>query len=172
MFKFLLKLIFTFILLFGVSNYANYLVTGKTLDLDLKKSLLSDISISKLSNSISGKAESVNQNIKPEAEESYLYKWRDEKGVIHYTSEKPSVEINNLESMKINNQSNVIPALSYSKNSSNTEQAQQISRQLSTELPENIYSPEGIKQLFDQARGIQNLMDDQFNQQENLINNY
>ncbi|MCZ6802955.1 MAG: hypothetical protein O7D86_03210 [Proteobacteria bacterium] len=40
----------------------------------------------------------------------------------------------------------------------------------STELPTNVYSPEGIEHLFNQAKDIQNLVNEQYGQQEKIIN--
>jgi Domain of unknown function (DUF4124) len=168
MFKFLIKVIFFVILLFGVNNYANFLVTGKTVDFSFDPPSLPDINFSEVKESISNKFNAVTAEPESESKSAdiYLYKWRDEKGVIHYTSEKPTEVIQNLESIKINNQINVVPA-----DSNKISTASQADIQLpSTTLPENIYSPEGIKHLFEQAKSIQNLMNEQFEQQENTIN--
>ncbi len=170
MLKFLFKIILIIILLFGFSNYANYLVTGEKPELDINEPILPDIDISKITDSISDKFESVKKEVQAQSEvkESYLYKWRDEKGVIHYTSEKPAENIRSLESIKLSNDTNVVPAVPVPQTSSAINNQQQA---LSTEAPTNVYSPEGIKHLFDQAKSIQNLMNEQFTQQENIINN-
>lgn len=167
MLKLLLKIIFIIILLFGFSNYANYLVTGEPPEINIKKLTLPNIEISKITDSISEKLESAREEIEPAAKNTYLYKWRDEKGIIHYTSEKPSENIQNIESIKLSNDTNVVPAVS--ENKTNSEKANQLQTP-STDLSENIYSPEGIIHLFDQAKDVQNLMNEQFSQQENIIN--
>ena len=151
--------------------YANYMMTGQMPDTNINTPELPDINISKLTNSISDKVDSVKGKITPEItqKETYLYKWRDEKGVIHYTSEKPDGDIKNLESIKIDNQTNVVPAVS--ANTPETEPAQTQNNPVSTQLPTNVYSPEGIKQLFEQAKNVQNLMNEQFDQQERAIEN-
>jgi len=174
MFKFLFKLIIIVILLFGVSHYANYLITGTTPKININKPTLPDINISNLSESISDKFKTDKKETSVATKETYLYKWKDEKGVIHYTSEKPPEDANKIESIKLRNDTNVVPSVSENntenkvsnENTITSEQAQLPS----TNLPENVYSPEGIKHLFEQAKGIQNLMDSQFNQQENIIN--
>ncbi len=167
MMKFLFKIGLIFILLFGFSNYANYLVTGKSPEINFKKPTLPDVDISKIKKSIFDKFESVKEEVKPKEKDSYLYKWRDEKGIIHYTSEKPSENIQSLESIKLSNDTNVVPAVSENKTRSDNTNQQQAP---STDLPANVYSPERIKHLFDQAKGIQNLMNEQFDQQNNIIN--
>ncbi len=166
MLKFLFKIGFVILILFGLSSYANYLLTGKTPDIVINKPTLPDIKISKLTETLSDKF-SVIKEKKPVEENTYLYKWRDTKGVIHYTSEKPPENTQDFESIKINNDTNVIPAVSDKEVTHEKSTQQQIP---STDLPTNIYSPEGIKHLFDQAKGVQNLMNDQFTQQENSIN--
>ncbi len=166
MLKFLLKITILVLLLFGVSNYTNYLVTGQAPEINIDKSALSDIKLSKLKNTISNKFNSAKKEKPPIVKESYLYKWRDAKGVIHYTSEKPPEDVKNLESIKLSNDTNVVPSAL-----ENNAETQSTSTQLpSTNLPENIYSPEGIKHLFEQAKSIQSLMNDKFTQQENIIN--
>lgn len=166
MFKFLLKIIFIFILIFGFSNYANYLMTGETPEIITKP--LPDLDISVIKKSISKKLNSEKETIKvaPETESTYLYKWRDDKGIMHYTSEKPTGEIKSLESIKLSNNTNIIPSDNNDTKQVNDKKSTQL---LSTELPANLYSPEGIKQLFDKAKDIQNLMDENFNHQEAAI---
>lgn len=171
MLKFLYKIILILVMLFGIRMYANYMMTGKTPELQVNKPALPEVSISKLTNSLSNKVDSVKDKFTPKAkkQETYLYKWRDEKGVIHYTSEKPAAQITNLESIKIDNQTNVVPAVS--DNSSKTEPAQQQNTPVSSGMPANIYSPEGIKQLVDQAKNVQNLMNQQYEKIEQAGNN-
>ena len=171
MLKFLYKIIFILVLFFGIRMYANYMMTGKTPELQLNKPTLPEINISKLTDSLSDKVDSVKDKITPEdkKKETYLYKWRDEKGVIHYTSEKPAAQINDLESIKIDNQTNVVPAVS--EKSSKTESIQQQSAPVSSGIPTNIYSPEGIKGLFDRAKNIQKQVNEQYERIEQAGNN-
>lgn len=169
MLKFLYKSILILVLLFGIGMYANYMMTGNAPELPVNKPALAEISISKLSHSLSDKVDAVKNRITPEPKrtETYLYKWRDEKGVIHYTSDKPSGEIKNLESIKIDNQTNVVPSVS--DNSANVGPTQEQSGNSSAAIPNALYSPEGVKQLFDQAKNVQHLMNEQINQQEQVF---
>jgi uncharacterized protein DUF4124 len=165
MLKFLFKIIIFISIASGFAYYANYLMTGKTPDIPINKPILPDINLSKVTGSISNKFKSIKK--KEPVKDASLYKWRDTKGVIHYASEKPSEKIN-YEEIIFNNSTNLVPAVSDSE-TVHENPSQQPSP--STNLPTNIYSPEGIKHLFDQANDIQNLMNDQFTQQENSINN-
>lgn len=169
MLKFLFKISLVVLILFGLGNYANYLITGKAPDISINKPTLPSINISKLTDSLSDKFKSNNEEEQNAVKNTYLYKWRDAKGVIHYTSEKPSGEIENLESIKLSNKTNIVPAVSESE-AIHENATQQLPKSTSTDFPSNIYSPEGVKDLIDQAKDVQNLMNEQFTQQENSIN--
>ena len=165
MLKFLFKIILVILILFGLGSYTNYLLTGKAPDIVINKPTLPDIKMSNLTETLSDKF-SVIKEKKPAAN-TYLYKWRDTKGVMHYTSEKPPENIQNFESIKLSNDTNIIPAVSDNEVAHKKPAQQQVP---STNLPANIYSPEGIKHLFDQAKDVQNLMNDHSIQQEKSIN--
>ncbi len=167
MLKFIFKIIIVILLMFGLSNYANYLMTGKTPDISFEKLSLPKIDMSKLTGSVSEKFDSIKKE--KSTEDTYLYKWRDAKGVIHYTSEKPSNNIANIESIKINNDTNVVPSVS--SNEEESVQQQSVASELPTEIPPNLYSPEGVKQLIDKAKNVQYQMNEQLQEQENIINN-
>ena len=168
MLKFFLKLIFIIVLIFGFSNYANYMITGETPEIIKKTSSLTELNISTINKSITNKLNSRKEKTKtePETKTTYLYKWRDDKGVMHYTSEKPIGEIKSLESIKLSNNTNVITT---NKNNEATASEKKSTQSVSTDLPTNIYSPEGIKQLFDKAKNIQNIMDENLSHQEAAI---
>lgn len=174
MFKFFLKIILIVIILFSISQYTNYLFTGKTPNINFQKPALPKLS--NITDTINNKIDSLKSGSNEQivSKESFLYKWRDENGVIHYTSERPKEYIKSVESIKIDNNTNVVPSVTDNTSDTNEINNPQPSQQQSspaTELPANIYSPEGIKHLFDQAKGIQDLVNDQFSQQENIINN-
>lgn len=158
------------ILIFGVSLYAKYLMTGQTPELNINQKNLPNISVSKITNSISNKVTFVKDKVSTtnEKKEAYFYKWRDQKGIIHYTSEKPAieVEVNKLETIKIDNQTNVVPAVS--DNSAEVESIHQQKQQTTSSIPDNPYSSKGIKQLMNQAKDVQNLMNEHIHQQEQI----
>ena len=152
--------------------YAKYLMTGQTPDFNLNKSDLAEINLSDITDTISDKVESVKEKAIPESNKSEisLYKWRDEKGVIHYTSEKPTSEVKKLETIKIDNQTNVMPAVSDAERGESPSSVQ-TTQQSTPLIPENLYSPEGVKQLIDQAKDVQNLVNEHYDQQQEIINN-
>jgi len=157
----------------GLGTYANYLMTGKLPDIITNRPKIPDIkmpNLPDLTNSLSDKFTSIKK--KTTADDTYLYKWRDANGVIHYTSEKPAEGID-YDSIKLKNDVNVIPAVPTVSKSEITdkEPVQQRSPKLpSTELPTNVYSPEGIKNLLNQAKNVQNLVNEQFKHLEDISN--
>jgi uncharacterized protein DUF4124 len=165
MLKFLFKISLPILILFGLGSYTNYLLTGKIPDIVTNKPILADIKMPELTSTLSDKF-SILKEKEPVAN-TYLYKWRDTKGVIHYTNEKPPENIQNFESIKLSNDTNIVPTVSDNEAARKKPAQQQAP---STNLPTNIYSPKGIKHLFEQAKDVQNLMNNQFTQQENSIN--
>ena len=143
-------------------------MTGETPEITSKLASIPELNISNIKQSISNNIDSKKEEEKiiPKTKDTYLYKWRDDKGVMHYTSEKPTGETKSLEAIKLSNKTNVIPANTENINSSVNNNYKESP---STKLPTNIYSPEGIKHLFDQAKDIQNLMDEQFTKQEVVL---
>ncbi len=165
--KFIVKAFLIACILFGLGNYASYLMTGKLPGFVNQTPEIPDFNISKLTDALSSEFKITNEE-KP-VETRYLYKWRDEKGVIHYTSEKPSEDIN-YESIGLSNDTNVIPAVSENEIIGEKPDQQQPPELPSTELPTNVYSPAGIEHIFNQANDIQNLVNEQFSHQENNSN--
>lgn len=162
MLKFLLKTFLTVFILLGFGSYANYLMTGRAPTLDIQSPVIPDINISDISSDIT---ENISQKIKPTEKKNndakeYMYKWRDSKGVIYYSSERPPDDIN-YESIAYNKETNVVPAIKPGKSPEPTRP--------SNKFVDNVYSPEGIKNLFEQAKDIQNIVNDQFQQQDQVI---
>ena len=162
--RLILKTFFIACILYGLGNYASYLMTGRLPSIVKQPPEIPAFNISKLTKSISTKLR-INSEEK-DTENKYLYKWRDTNGVMHYTSDKPQKDIN-YESIRLSNDTNVVPAVSESDTTSEHPVQQQLP---STEMPANVYSPEGIEQLFNQAKDIQNLVNEQFEQQEVISN--
>ena len=162
--KFVLKTFVISAILIGVGFYVNYLLTGNTPNLAIQKPSMPDLNLSKISESAT---ELFNLNEKDSSDTKYLYKWRDAKGIIHYTSEKPAVNIT-VETIKLSSETNIVPAVSTTDTNQNTSQIQ---------LPQGVdddksnailYSPQGIEQLFDQANDVQNLINEHYDDKSTL----
>lgn len=176
MLKFLLKIFLIAFILFALGKYASYLMTGQPPTVDIKAPVIPDINISEitegLSEAISKKIKLVKEEVnESKNEDNTIYKWRDNNGVLYYTSEQPPDDVN-YESISYNKETNVVPAINTATNKTNTQDNKSTSspKSLSTDFPENVYSPKGIEHLFNQAKDIQNLVNDQFSNQDNISN--
>jgi len=127
----------------------------------LQKTSMPDLNLSKISESatdlfdLNGEASSATK---------YLYKWRDPKGIIHYTSDKPAAGIT-VETIKLSSETNIVPADSTGNVGENAPQRQVPQAVNSDKTSANLYSPQGVEQLFDQANDVKNLINEHYDQQ-------
>ncbi len=157
--KFVLKTLFISSTLIVVGLYVNYLLTGNSPNLVLPKSSMPDLNLSKISESATNL---LDLNGEESTDTKYLYKWRDAKGIIHYTSVKPDAGIN-VETIELSSETNIVPAVSTTNQNIPHSQLPQTSDIDESEV--NIYSPQGIEDLFDQAKDVKNLMNEHYGQQ-------
>ena len=157
------------IILLGAGNYASYMLTGKTPSIINEAPRLPDINLPDIKKSLSQKIDAIKDKTDDNTEVQHLYKWRDDKGVIHFSSEQP-VGIDNVETISYHKETNTVPAIGLIKENTDSPVNNTSPNNLSTEIPENIYSPEGIKQLINQAQDVQKLVNDQLSQQEGQLN--
>lgn len=161
MIKFVLKTLLISAILIGIGLYVNYLLTGNTPSLVIQKPSMPNLNLSKISESATDLFDLSGEEL---SDTKYLYKWRDTKGIIHYTSEKPAADIK-VETIKLSNATNIVPAVSTANTNQNVPQKQLPETVNSDESNANIYSPQGIEQLFDQANDVKNLMNEHYDQQ-------
>lgn len=159
--KFVLKTLFISAILIGVGFYVNYLLTGNTPNLDIQKPSMPDLNLSKISKSATDLFDLNGEEL---SDTKYLYKWRDAKGIIHYASEKPAADIE-VEKIKLSSETNIVPAVSAADTNQNAPQSQLPQAVNSDESNANLYSPQGIEQLFDQANDVKNLINEHYEQQ-------
>lgn len=168
--KLLLKICLVLGLAIGASHYMLYIMTGKSLfssfTVPLSKSSLPQLSSLKLptldtSNiQIPKLPESLASLKVPETSHTpqTLYKWIDEHGVTHYTSEKPKHASTTL---NIDPNVNIIQSIS----ANDTRTAQKKSSQTDTsqrkekEEPHK-YAPKNIKGLVNDAKNVQSLINE------------
>lgn len=134
----------------GISNYGIYLTTGKAPSL---KALLPDLSF---------KTPSLD-DLKPNFTEDTVYKWVDENGLTQYSSEPPPQQIS-AEVLELDQNTNVIKGLEI-------EQAEESKNpDTSLAVPEGtIYSPDNIKKIMDDAKNVQNLLDERYKNQQDAL---
>jgi len=160
--KFLLKTLLISSIVIGVGLYLNYLMTGNSPNLVLQKPNMPDLNLSKISESAT---DLFDFNEESTSVAKYLYKWRDEKGVMHYTSEKPDADIK-VETIELNRDTNIVPAVSDEKTQHNPAITQSRNDTETLESSTDLYTPDGIEQLFDQANDVQNLINEHYEQQK------
>ncbi|TVZ39792.1 uncharacterized protein DUF4124 [Alteromonadaceae bacterium 2753L.S.0a.02] len=150
--KLVIKLIVMVIVMLGISNYVLYIMTGKT---PFSSDSLPSISAPKLS------------DLKPKlpAGKDKVYKWTDDKGVVHYSSEAPQQTTEATETLEVDPNTNVIQGIEV-PTEEKTETVQAPPPQPSLHNP---YSQEGVQKLMDDARNVQKLLDDRYEQQKKIM---
>ena len=165
------KLIFKMLLMtgifVGISNYMLYIMTGKSPFANFK---LPSFSLEKkdLSKNISKALNSGKQQ---------AYKWTDSNGVVHYSSEPPThlataediqqaKAQKQLETLQIDPNTNLIQGTELLED----KEEEQVK---STPQPlQNVYSPGGAQKLMEDAKNVEKLLNDRFEQQKKAIEQY
>ena len=145
--KLAIKVVFVVLILFGLSNYGLYLTTGKT----------------PFSNFSSPLPNASLQDLKPELPKGNdtAYKWTDEKGVVHYSSEPPP-DLAKAEKLDVDPDTNLIQGVE-----APVAPVQTATNQAPTLT--NPYSAEGIQQTLDKARNVQKILDERHKEQKKLM---
>ena len=179
--KILLKVSLIAFMAFGLITYVNYLMTGQVPAIFRQTPHLSDFKSHGVKESLSDKATQFKETINEKLDaipsitgnsKSTLYKWRDEKGQLNYTNDPPPKGIK-FEKIILDSRTNVIPSIKSSKNTevetSKPSPTMQTERTHSFNKPSDLYSPEGIEQLINQAKDVQNLVDERYKNQQKMI---
>ena len=133
----------------GMSNYALYLMTGKT-----------PFSSFKLPSFSKAEIQSVNPlNNRPEQ----AYKWVDKKGVTHYSTEKPPQEQASVEVLEVDPNVNIIQSVKM------PEEIEEASTTI-TPVEGPLYDPQNIKKLMDDAKNVEKVLQERYEKQEEIIN--
>lgn len=156
--KFIFKALFIASILSIVGFYAYYLKTGKTPQLPSQQTNLPEFDFADLKDSTN----KILDSISSKEEKKYMYKWRDDKNVMHYTSKKPETGVA-FETIELSSDVNVMPAVTES--SSETRTPEQTSPSDLAEIVNNPYAPGGVEQLLNQAKGIQEQVNQRFEHQ-------
>ncbi len=141
--KLIFKVVVMLAIVVGMSNYMMYIMTGKS-------------PFSGLSSDMSLSAPDVS-NIIPKGNER-AYKWTDENGVVHYSSEAP--DHLDSETMDVNPNTNIIQGITAPEE---TETASTAPASAQPQMPQgNIYNPETIRKLIDDAKSVQGTLNDRY----------
>ena len=152
--RIIIKLFVVVFVAVGLSGYAAYLRTGQLPWHFLKAPELPQVSLP--------------DSVKPSTKSDTVYKWRDENGVWQYTSTPPAG--GEAEKMVINRDQNIIAAVK-------SPQAEPETTLKSGEEPSGVgnedtpalYSPEGIKSVMDQAKQVQQQMNERASQEKKIL---
>jgi len=146
------------VIMVGIANYAVYLMTGKspfsTDDLSapsLALPLLPKVSVPSLP-----------------AKKDTAYKWTDEKGVVHYTTEPPQQASADLEKLEVNPGQNVIQSVKPRP----ADNKQAPSKDPASDSLQSPYSPGAAKKLIEDAKNVQNLLNERYERQNQIIDSH
>lgn len=162
--KLIFKCVSMVLIFVGISNYMMYLMTGKSPFAGMKLPSLSFDSASL------GVATDSLKGLSPVGGKDTIYKWVDEHGVTQYTSEPPPETVA-MTQLELDENTNVIQGLKMpeAEAPTNSQNAQNPPAQLA--LPDgNLYSPEKIKKVIDDAKNVQKLLNDRVKQQDDALN--
>ena len=153
--------IFTMLVTLGVLSVAPMIYMGK-----FEPMAFFDSSISK------GMSEF--KNLKAKAPESLshavtdkkvqVYKWRDKNGIMQF-SNTPPLDATNAESVLVDPSNNLVKAIKIPE-----KEEPKSEKVAKTELP-SPYSIKGIKKVMDDARGIEDVLQQRHEKQQKMINN-
>jgi len=153
--RIIIKTSFSMIILLGAIGYGSYLTTGQ-LPFGLEGLQQKASSLSKqVEKSFSGAEENP----------SGIYKWQDEQGTWHYGDAPPDHK--QATEMNIDLKQNVIDAVV-----SRDKPAAKAEEKTSSESPlpsDSAYNPSTVKKLVSDAQGLQQKLDQRFEQQRELL---
>ena len=175
MFKILFKMLMVVGLVLGAFNYYLVLTTGRSMftDLALQAPQLPDLPTLELpsfENPIADLLKSDDAPVSaPAPSITKVYKWRDANGQVNYSTTPPPAGLQ-AETLSVDSRTNIIPALETGASLSaprNTNEERRV-----PEIPgagESPYSPGAIQRLFEQARGVQQSLDQRYQDQQRVI---
>ncbi len=149
--KMVFKMVLMLAIVVGISNYMLYIMTGKTpfSASDIKMPDLSAPDIKSIANG--GK--------------TTAYKWKDENGVIHYSSEPPP-EQQQVEVLEVDGNVNLVQGLREQEEIPGPSQ----NPEGTIDMPSgNVYSPENIQKLIRDAKEVQQKLNERYSEQEKIM---
>ncbi|WP_221628264.1 DUF4124 domain-containing protein [Teredinibacter franksiae] len=145
--KLVIKVVVMMGLMLGISNYMFYIMTGKSPFFDGSTSL-SAPSLSDFTPSL------------PVGKDT-AYKWTDEKGVVHYSSEPPPDVTQQVKKLEVDPNTNLVQGL----------EAKPVVPEANEQPVANTAPmvPGGAQQLLKDAKNVQKLLDDRYEQQKKAM---
>jgi hypothetical protein len=148
------------VVMVGVVTYGTYIMTGRVPWQGLTSLKKPDLKIPELGLPAQ------------QAVKQRFYKWEDEDGVRHFSSEPPGDNLR-YEIVEVDPNINVVAPVPLEPNEAVPEQAHEASSD-KREADENDspfpYSPERVKKLMDDARDVQKTLNERAEKQQELLN--
>lgn len=98
-----------------------------------------------------------------------VYKWRDRDGGWHYTQVRPPPDAVAVESLDLDPNQNVIAGIPTGEEPSLEAAPEPETATLDEAVPDNPYSPETIRKLFEDARKLQQQLGERYQTQERML---
>jgi len=162
--RIIIKASFSLIIILAATGYGSYLTTGQM------PFGLEGMNLSKLTAPLQQQASSLSKQVEKrfsgtEENPSGIYKWQDDQGTWHYGDAPPNTAQST--EMKIDLQQNVVDAVvSRDKPAAETEEK----TKPESPLPSgSAYNPSTVKKLVNDTQGLQQKLDQRFNQQRKLL---
>ncbi len=153
--KILFKITLMVGVMVGISNYMIYIMTGKA-PFSISMPSLSEAKESFNAPSLDG--------IMPHSTEK-AYKWKDANGVVHYSSDAPQ-EGQNVELLNVNPNANLIQGIDIVEQ--DTPEKNPAPTEPSIAPGTNVYNPETVKKLIDDAKAVQETMNTRYENLEKM----
>lgn len=154
--KLIFKCVVMLIVVVGASNYMMYITTGT--------SPFSGFSWSKWRDKVPSFNTPSLDNLSPISGKQKVYKWVDEHGVTQYSTEAPP-QTTPTQTLELDPNTNIVQSVRMPEATpEETNNSPQVA------LPEGpIYSPDNIKQLMDNAKNVQKLLDERHQNQQKAL---
>lgn len=146
--KLVIKVIVLVVIMVGISNYGVYLMTGR-LPFSVNDITLPSVSVPKL----------------PVGKDT-AYKWVDDRGVVHYSTEPPPLAAANAKKLELDPNQNLIKGLEPAA------EAQRETAPQTTPTLQSPYSPGAAQKLIEDAKNVQNLLNDRYEKQKEIIDGH
>lgn len=149
--KFALKIILMLVVVVGLSNYGLYLMTGQT---PFSRWKLPEFKTPEFStaNPLGNKKEKA-------------WKWVDENGVTHYSSEAPP-QTQQAQEIEVDPNTNLIQGMEPPE-----KKEEETASTTITPVEGPIYDPKNIQKLMENARKVEQVLQERHEQQEEILNN-
>ena len=151
--KLIIKMVLMVGVFLGISNYMLYVMTGK--------SPFSGLKLPSFSRPNLDVGTTFNKTINNGKQQAF--KWTDDKGVVHYSSEAP-INTSSVETIEVDPNTNLIQGLN-----SRTEQEE--AKAEPEVMKKNVYSPGGAKKFLDEAKNVEKILKERETKRKQTLDN-